>query len=169
MLWIGSIWSTPLALENKRQDQVAEPFIVPVVAFVLSAAYGTELACRDYQALVPGYLHRVPSGQRDSNYLSTLPEDDSVPTAGIIIRTAARTNRTGLALEDLVAKTKTGSVKTMITTARIKIGGPQDFNVLWFTMNNVPGTKYILGHSPEEIQRLMSQAAMLRSITERLL
>jgi 2-polyprenyl-3-methyl-5-hydroxy-6-metoxy-1,4-benzoquinol methylase len=36
-------------------------------------------------------------------------------------------------------------------------------------MNNVPGTKYILGHSPEEIQRLMSQAAMLRPITERLL
>jgi ubiquinone/menaquinone biosynthesis C-methylase UbiE len=36
-------------------------------------------------------------------------------------------------------------------------------------MNNVSGTKYILGHSPAEIQRLMSQAVMLRPITERLL
>jgi ubiquinone/menaquinone biosynthesis C-methylase UbiE len=36
-------------------------------------------------------------------------------------------------------------------------------------MNNVPGTKYILGHSPAEIQRLMSQAVILRPITERLL
>jgi protein-L-isoaspartate O-methyltransferase len=40
---------------------------------------------------------------------------------------------------------------------------------LWFIMNNVSGTKYILGHSPAEIQRLMSQAVMLRPITERLL
>jgi hypothetical protein len=40
---------------------------------------------------------------------------------------------------------------------------------LWFTMNNVSCTKYILGHSPAEIQRLMSQAVMLRPITERLL
>src|SRR5258708_40208856 len=36
-------------------------------------------------------------------------------------------------------------------------------------MNNVSGTKYILGHSPAEIQRLMSQAVTLRPITERLL
>ena len=36
-------------------------------------------------------------------------------------------------------------------------------------MNNVSCTKYILGHSPAEIQRLMSQAVMLRPITERLL
>jgi 2-polyprenyl-3-methyl-5-hydroxy-6-metoxy-1,4-benzoquinol methylase len=36
-------------------------------------------------------------------------------------------------------------------------------------MNDVSGTKYILGHSPAEIQRLMSQAVMLRPITERLL
>ncbi len=33
----------------------------------------------------------------------------------------------------------------------------------------LPKAKYILGHSPEEIRRLMSQAAILRPITERLL
>ena len=36
-------------------------------------------------------------------------------------------------------------------------------------MSNVSATKYILGHSPAEIQRLMSQAVILRPITERLL
>src|SRR5260221_4344642 len=46
---------------------------------------------------------------------------------------------------------------------------PLRLHRLWFAMNNVSGTKYILGHSPAEIQRLMSQAVMLRPITERLL
>jgi protein-L-isoaspartate O-methyltransferase len=46
---------------------------------------------------------------------------------------------------------------------------PLGLHRLWFTMNNVSRTKYILGHSPAEIQRLMSQAVMLRPITERLL
>jgi hypothetical protein len=46
---------------------------------------------------------------------------------------------------------------------------PRGLHRLWSTMNNVSGTKYILGHSPAEIQRLMRQAVMLRPITERLL
>src|SRR5260370_5504790 len=46
---------------------------------------------------------------------------------------------------------------------------PLRLHRLWVAMNNVSGTKYILGHSPAEIQRLMSQAVMLRPITERLL
>jgi 2-polyprenyl-3-methyl-5-hydroxy-6-metoxy-1,4-benzoquinol methylase len=37
------------------------------------------------------------------------------------------------------------------------------------TMNDVPETEYILGHSEREIRRLMHQAAILRPITERLL
>jgi hypothetical protein len=36
-------------------------------------------------------------------------------------------------------------------------------------MNTVKKLDYVLGHSQREIQRLISQAAMLRPVTERLL
>ena len=36
-------------------------------------------------------------------------------------------------------------------------------------MNTVKGLDYVLGHSQREIQRLISQAAILQPVTERLL
>src|SRR5438309_1192712 len=64
------------------------------------------------------------------------------------------------------------SQRMLVPTARRASSGPEPAAgevIDARTTETKSETKYVLGHSPSEIRRLVSQAAILRPITERLL